>query len=330
MKKKTAYIALLLILFVIAYQTFVGLTEKKRTHTIGFISLTKVDQQTFQGFTEAMKEYGYIENSNIIYLNDGPAEKIENLHVMVDNQIKKGVDLFFVSSTPATLAVQNATLNRSIPVVFCPVNDPVASGVVASLEYPGGNITGIKLPSGEQERFKWFLRIVPSAKRVLIPYTPGDKSSEFSRLESFYAAEASAVEIIEVPVLNETMLATLLEKNQKNVDALFLPRDSSIESYTPQFVAFANENRLPLSVPSLQQVEQGALFTYGFIHTDMGRQAARLADAILKGTEPSSLPVETAKNHLVINLDAARKIGLTIPESILAKADRLIGNPQEK
>lgn len=325
MKKKILYSALLLILFVAAYQTFF---EADKKYTVGFISLTKVDQQTFKGFTEAMKGYGYIEGKNIIYLNDGPAGEIENLNAMVQKQMKEGIDLFFVSSTPGTLAVQTATINTAIPTVFCPVNDPVASGIVASLEYPGGNITGIKLPSGDKERFKWLLEIAPSVKRVLIPYTPGDKSSEFSRLEAFYAAEASAVEIVELPVANKTALATLLKTNQKNIDALFLPRDSSIESYIPQFVSFAEENRLPLSVPSLQQVEQGALFTYGFIHTDMGRQAARLADAILTGTKPSSLPVETAKNHLVINLDAAGKIGLKIPESILAKADRLIGSRQ--
>jgi putative ABC transport system substrate-binding protein len=326
MKKKMLYVILLLVLAAIFYKTLIEPAGNQKSRTIGSISLTKVDQQTFKGFKDAMETYGYIENKNIVYLNDGPAGKIENLKAMVQKQLQEGVDLFFVSSTPGALAVQNATMNTAIPVVFCPVNDPVASGIVASLEYPGGNITGIKLPFGEKERFEWLKKIIPSAKRILLPYTPGDKSSEFSRLEAYYAAEESGITLVEEPVAGKGVLADVLGRHRTDVDAIFLPRDSSIESYIAQFVDFADKNRLPLSTPSLQQVEMGALFTYGFVHADMGRQAARIVNEILKGSKPSSLPVETAKNHLVINLDTAKKIGLTLPDTLLSKADRVIGS----
>lgn len=324
MKKRLIYAGLLLLSAALAYGLFSVLGNGKSVRTIGFISLTAVDQKTFGGFKEGMARLGYIENRDIVYLNDGPAGKIENLDAMVEAQLKKGVDLFFVSSTPGTLAVQHATINRNIPALFCPVNDPVASGIVASLEYPGGNLTGIRLPSEERRRFEWVIRLQPAVKTVLIPFTPGDKSSEFSRLEAYYSAQAHDIVIVEEAVRNESQLDELLARCPESIDAIFLPRDSKIESYIQAFVDYANEQAIPLAAPSLQQVESGALFAYGFIHRDMGRQAAAIADRILQGNSPASIPVETAKNHLILNLDTARKIGLTIPPAIREQAEYLI------
>lgn len=323
MKKRLIYAGLLLLSVALAYSLFTVLGNGKTIRTIGFISLTAVDQQTFAGFKEEMARLGYRENREIVYLNDGPAGKIENLGAMVEAQLKKGVDLFFVSSTPGTQAVRHATINRNITALFCPVNDPVASGIVSSLEYPGGNLTGIRLPSGERQRFEWLLRLKPETKRVVIPYTPGDKSSEFSRLEAFYAAQVHGVRLIEIPVEDEAGLTAQLERSKGETDAIFIPRDSKVESYIRTLVAYANRQRLPLSAPSLQQVEAGALFAYGFIHADMGRQAAAMADRILRGVPPASIPVETAKNHLIINRDTARTIGMTIPSDILEQSEQI-------
>jgi putative ABC transport system substrate-binding protein len=177
-------------------------------------------------------------------------------------------------------------------------------------------------------RFEWLLALSPRTKTVLIPYTPGDKSSEFSRVEAFFAAQAGGVRLIEEPVTGETGLLALLERHKKEIGAIFIPRDSSVESHIATLVQFADKNRLPLAVPGFQQVEQGALFTYGFIHTEMGKQAAGIASRIFGGEHPASLPVESAKNYLVINLDTAKKIGLAIPDSVRAGADRLIGGDE--
>ena len=185
-------------------------------------------------------------------------------------------------------------------------------------------MTGIRLPSDERSRFEWLIQLQPKIKKVLIPYTPGDKSSEFSRLEAYYAAQSKHILLIEEAVQNETRLAELLRHLPKDIDAIFLPRDSRIESYIKTFVDYADARRIPLAAPSLQQVEAGALITYGFIHTDMGKQAARLAKRILQGTSPASIPVETAQNHLVINLDTAKRIGLAIPPEIREKSEYLI------
>lgn len=327
MGKKILLIFMPLFFFAAAGIFFLEPQETKQIR-IGLISLSSVDQRTFSGFKEAMESFGYIEDQTVVYYNDGPAGTMNRLDTIIQKQIGRGVDLFFVSSTPATMAVKYATMNQGIPAVFCPVNDPVVAGIVDSLEYPGGTMTGVRLPSGDRERFSWLIRIAPAVKKILIPYTPGDSSSDFSRMEAFYAARALGVEIIEAPVETEAMLPHVLETYEGYVDALFLPRDSSIESYISAFVQFADTNRLPLSVPSLQQVEQGGLFTYGFIHKEMGRQAAAIAHRILKGDDPASLPVKTAKNYLVINRDTAKKIGLELSDTVRAKADRLISRAE--
>jgi len=329
MRKTLLYLLPAAVLLLGACLFFCKNDGEKQSYTVGVISLTHVDQKTFEGFKKEMERYGFTEGANIRYLNDGPARSIKNLDAMIEKQLKAGVDLLFVSSTPATLAVQHATFNTAVPVVFCPVNDPVASGIVASLEYPGGTVTGVKLPLGEKERFDWLLALSPGIKTVLIPYTPGDKSSEFSRAEAFIAAQAKEVGLIEEPVTDKAGLLALLERRKKEIGAIFLPRDSSMESHIETLVAFADENRLPLAAPGCQQVEQGALFAYGFIHSEMGKQAAGIVFRIFNGTPPASIPVESARNYLIINLDTAKKIGLKIPEALLAGADRLIGGGEE-
>jgi len=324
MKKNTSFLTAFVIVTAIFAVLFYRQLSHKEVYTVGVVSLTKVDKETFRGFKEAMETYGFVENRNIAYLNEGPAESIAKLDTIVQRQLTSDVDLFFVSSTPGTQAVKKATEGSDIPILFCPVNDPVASGIVKSLKYPGGHITGIKLPSGDRQRLQWLRKIVPGVKTILVPYTPGDKSSEFSRFQAAEAAKAFDIRLIEEPVKSETALHEVLERNGASIDAIFLPRDSSIESFIGEFVAYSDRHKLPLSAPSLQQVEQGALFTYGFIHYEMGRQAARLAQRILNGESPAALPVQTAKSYLVINIKTAKKIGLKIPDAILVEADRLI------
>ncbi len=325
MIKKPRYIIPLLLIVSLVTVYLVRGKEEKKIPVVGFVSLTDVDQQTFEGFRKAMESYGYLPGESIRYLHEGPAGEIEKLDAMVQRQLQHGVDLFFVSSTPGVLAVKKAIKQADIPVVFCPVNDPVSTGVVESLTYPGGNYTGIRLPSNERKRFEWLPKFCPNVTKVLLPYTPGDKSSEISRIEAFYAAQSAEINLIEAPVENGKHLQQVLQQYAGKIDALFIPRDSGIESHILQLVAYAENNRLPLAAPSLQQVEAGGLFTYGFVHADMGRQAAAQAHKILQGETPAKIPVETAENHLIINLKAAEKIGLDIPPYLLAEAERLLG-----
>jgi len=292
--------------------------------SIAMVQLTEVDRGTVAGFIEGMQQFGYREGRDVIYLNPGPVGAIDRLEPAIVGLLEQEPDLILVSSTPATIAVKRLTEGRQVPVVFAPVNDPLDAGIVSDLKQPGGYITGIRLPTGDDLRLKWLTRLAPGARRIYLPYTPTDKSSLASLQVVASAAAQLELQLITRAIANPEEVGRYLAEDADKIDAIFLPRDSALEARIDDFVTFANQQQLPLCAPSATQVEAGALFSYGFVHAEIGRQAAHLADQILRGIPPGVLPVEMAENYLVINLDSAKRIGLALPDEVLLQAERLI------
>ena len=292
---------------------------------IAMVQLTDVDRSTMAGFKEAMAKLGYLEGKNVAYLSAPPAGSVDKLDGIIRGHLAKNPDLLLVSSTPATQAVKRLTESgRKPPVVFAPVNDPLDAGIVADLKRPGGHITGIRLPIGDDLRLQWLTRIAPKAKRVFLPYSADDKSALTSVQQATEAAAQLGLELVKHPIPAGETAGSAIAAMPANVGAIFLPRDSRVEAAIAEFVAVAATRRLPIAAPSLIQVEAGALFSYGFVHKDIGRQAARLADQILKGVPAGDLPVEMAENSLAINLVTARQLGISIPDDILLQAEHVI------
>ena len=291
---------------------------------IALIQLTDVDLNTVAGFRVGLAAQGYAEGRDLVFLSEGPAGDIERLDAIIGRLLAQHPDLILVSSTPATQAVKRLTEGSGIPVVFAPVNDPLDAGIVSDLKRPGGSITGVRLPLGDDLRMPWLLRIAPGIRRVYLPYTRGDRSAEASLEKAREAAQGLGLALVAQAFDDYDDLDAVLASLPAEVDALFIPRDSRAEARIERFVAFARVRRLPLSVPSRMQVQAGALFSYGFVHEEIGRQAARLAGQVLRGIPVGDLPVEMAENSLTLNLGAARAIGLDIPESLLAQADLIL------
>ncbi|MEA3227734.1 MAG: ABC transporter substrate-binding protein [Campylobacterota bacterium] len=297
--------------------------EMQTKKRVAFVSLSYVDDNTFNGFKAQMKKYGWDENENIEYIVLGAAVKAENLYDIVNSVIKKNPDLILVASTPATQEVKRQTTNKDIPIVFCPVNDPVGANIVVNPHMPEGDITGIRLPIGDIKRFEWLHTIVPSVKTVLVPYTPDDDASIVSRKNIKKIAKLVDIKIIEKP-LDEDMSLEQFISTIPEIEAVFLPRDSRIEVRIEDFVKFALERKLPLSVPSYQQVERGGLFTFGFIHTELGADAAKMVDKILQGVKPADLPIKFGTAYLVLNEKTAQTIGVRFPKSAIRNAKMII------
>lgn len=323
MKRLPAVLVLLALAAALAYLLWPERAPAPRV--IALVQLTAVDRATVAGFKAGLAAAGYREGRDVTYLEATPAGEIGHLDAIIRTHLAKNPDLFLVSSTPATQRLKQLTQGRTIPIVFAPVNDPVSAGIVANLKHPGGQITGIRLPAGDDVRLKWLSEIAPSARRVFVPYTPGDKSAETSLATAMAAAPSLGLTLLPRPILGEAGVRAALADPPAGVQAVFLPRDSTMESHIRLFVEFADARRLPLCVPSLSQVEQGALMSYGFVHEDIGRQAARLADQILRGVQPGDLPVEMAESILSLNTTAARRIGLVLPEDVLRQAEKVIG-----
>ncbi len=295
-----------------------------RPHLVALVQLTAVDSQTVAGFKAGMAEAGYREGADIVYLDSGPAGSIERLDAVILDQLGKKPDLILVSSTPAARAVRRLTEGKGIPVVFAPVNDPVAAGIVGDLKHPGGQITGVRLSTGDDLRLQWLREIAPRTRRVYVPYTAEDRSAQATLAQIARVAPGLGLVLEPQSVRGEAGVKAALAALPADVDAIFLPRDSSIESHIDLFVAYAKAHRIALSAPSLAQVEAGALFSYGFVHRDIGHQASHLASQIFKGVKPGDLPVEMAESVLSLNLATARRIGIIIPDAILLQAEQVI------
>ena len=317
----------IILALVITLVITISLTKSKdevKIYKVAFVSLSKVDDNTFNGFKTKMESYGWKEGVNIEYIVPGAAKVSEKLKPIVKSVIEKKPDLILVSSTPATQEVKRAVKGLNIPVVFCPVNDPVSSNIVINQNAPEGNITGIRLPTGDTKRFEWLYTISPNIKNVLIPYSKNDGSSIASRDAIRDIAKSLNINLIEKAFLETMTIEQFFEQCPKCSDAIFLPRDSRIEARIKNFVKYSIDNKLPLSVPSYQQVQEGALFTYGFIHEQLGKQAARMADRILRGVNPEDLPVKYGNAYLVINKKTAKQINISFSDSVIRNAKLII------
>lgn len=321
MKKAFALLLFLLLLGAVAYWQ---LRSEDKPRRIALVQVTEVNRATMAGFKAGMEAAGYHEGQQVVYLLQASDGAIDKLDGMITTLLAQRPDLIMVTTTPGTQAVKRLTAGMALPVVFGPVNDPLAAGIVRDLRHPRGHITGIRLPTGDDLRLEWLLKVAPKVKRIFVPYTPGDESSETSRQKIAAAAAHFGVDVVSSAVVGKAGIEAALASLPGAVDAIFMPRDVSVEAHIELLVAYANSHRLPLCAPSYIQVERGALLSYGFVHEEIGRQAARLAVQILKGNNAGDLPVEMAESMLSLNTATAARIGLTIPEDVLRQAEKII------
>jgi putative ABC transport system substrate-binding protein len=300
-----------------------GITQPK-TFTIGVINLTPVLDPVFEGFKAGMTEQGYIEGENVTYIYEGATGSIDKLDAVAQGLVGADVDLILSLSTPATLAAQQATTGTDIPIVFAPLTDPVGAGIVQSLPQPGGNATGVTFGIQEAQRLAWLLKTDPTIEQIYIPYNSDDQSPVLALEVVEEAASKLGVEIVTREARNVEEIVAATENIPETADAVFILPDSLVTTGIPDFVKATIELGLPLSVPTGEQVEEGALMSFSFSFFASGEQAARLADQILKGAKPADIPVETAEVFLIINLQAAEAIGLEVPYDVLEAADTII------
>lgn len=297
-----------------------------KTVTIGVVNLTSSLEVVVDGFKDGMAELGYVEGEKIRYIYDGPTESIEALGPAIRRLIEAKVDLIFSVTTPATILAKQTVegMDIPLPIVFCPMTDPVDAGVVDSLRNPGGNLTGVKVGGHVQKQVEWLLKIVPGVKRIFVPYNPNDKSGTQGLMQLKEIVARLGVEIIvrETPTSEDVKKA--ITAIPQKADAVLMLPDNLILTHTSDFAKEGINFSLPTVSLSYNQAKAGALIGYGFDNHSIGKQSARLADQILKGTKPGDLPVETADFFLTINRNTAKAIGLDIPNRILLQADNII------
>jgi putative ABC transport system substrate-binding protein len=307
-----------------------GAQQARKVPRIGFLSGGGSDASnrgpSVEAFRQGPRDLGYVEGKNIAIEYRYTQGKIEQFAELAADLASLKVDVMFASSTPATLAAKNAT--KTIPIVFTNVGDPVANGLVASLARPGGNITGLSTlaPELSGKGLELLQETVPKLSRVAVVWNPGNpgKTSSFRETEDAARALRLQLQSLEVRGPNDVEPAFQAARKER-AGALIVLRDVVISGETKRIVELALKNQLPAIFGDRDFVDAGGLMSYGPNISDLLRRAATYVDKILKGTKPADLPVEQPKKfELVINLKAAKQIGLTIPPNVLARADKVI------
>jgi putative ABC transport system substrate-binding protein len=282
-----------------------------------------------EAFRQGLRDLGYLEGRNVVIEYRDAEGKFERLPGLTAGLVALKVDVIVAGGTPAALAAQKAT--RTLPVVFAGPGDPVTSGLVTSLARPGGNVTGLSsfAPELVGKCLEQLKQAVPGVGRVAALWQPGglgERTDKDVLKEAEAAARALGVRLQFVEARGpENFDKAFSEMTRARAGALTVLPGSMFVNERRRLVDLAAKNRLPAVYPWREGVDAGGLMSYGPDLADLFRRAATYVDRILKGAKPGDLPVEQpTKFELVINLKTAKALGLTIPPSLLARADQVI------
>ena len=279
-----------------------------------------------EAFRRGLRELGYVEGKNIVIEYRSAEGKLDRLPALLAELVRLKVDVIVTAGPPGTRAAKEA--NITIPIVMGFDNDPVGNGFVASLARPGGNITGLSTlaPELSGKQLELLKEIIPRLSRVAVLETPTQPGTAQSLREVELAAGAFGVKLQHVDVLDPKDIETGFQAATKeHAEAFLVLQSAVINPQRRQIADLAAKHRLPAIYPQTEYTEAGGLMYYGANTPDLFRRAATYVDKILKGAKPADLPVEQpTKFEFIINLKAAKQIGLTIPPNVLARADRVI------
>jgi putative ABC transport system substrate-binding protein len=277
-------------------------------------------------FRQGLRGFGYVEGQNIVLEERWAEGRFDRLPSLAAELSRLNLDVIVTASTPAVQAAQQAT--RTIPIVMTLVSDPVEDGVVASLARPGQNVTGLSLmhPELSAKRVALLKEVVPKLSRVAVLWSPSTASYRKVLGEMQTAANALGLQLRSVEVRGPTDFDSAFSAIvRERAGALVVLPDALFRDHQRRILDLAATSRLPAIYWSRDLVESGGLMAYGANLPDVLRQAASFVDKILKGAKPANLPIEQpAKLELVINMKTAKALRLTIPPSILSRADSAI------
>ena len=302
--------------------------QAKKVPRIGFLTATSASSQVprLEAFRQGLRDLGYFEGKTITIEYRFAEEKLDRVPHLAAELVHLKVDIIVTGGGTSTRAAKEATV--TIPIVMGFDNDPVGSGFVASLARPGGNITGLSSLSPEisGKQLELLKEIVPKLSRVAVFGNSSAPGNSQALKEIELASGAFGVKLQYLEVRNATEIETVFRAASKGRAEAVLVLPSPINlSARRQIVDRAAKSQLPAIYWATEFVEAGGLMAYNVSFTDLFRRAATYVDKILKGRNPTDLPVEQpVKFEFIINLNAAKQIGLTIPPNVLARADKVI------
>lgn len=273
-----------------------------------------------QGFIDALKENGYEEGKNVTFDMQNAEGSQDTAKSIADKFVSNKVDMILAIATQTAQAAVQTT--KDIPILITAVTDPVDAGLVASMDKPGGNVTGTTDMNPVKEQIQLVTRLT-SGKRLGILYNSGESNSVVQVKMAKEAAQEFGLTVEEAGVTNSSEVKAAAESLATKVDAFYVPTDNTVVSALESVIGVAEAKKIPLVVGEGDSVKRGGLITYGIDYYQLGYQTGEMAVKILKGeAKPADMPVESQKDlKLYVNETEAKKIGITIPQDLLDKAD---------
>src|SRR6266849_6953265 len=322
-------LAVVLTASLLAAAVTAGAQQATRVPRIGvlFASTPAATSHLLDGLRQGLREHGYVEGQHIMLERRYGQAGVERMSDLAAELVRIKVRVIVAATDPATAAVRQQT--QTIPIVMANSTDPVGTGFVASLARPGGNVTGLSALSPELsgKRLGLLREVVPGLARVAIIWNPDVRGALFDYKETEAAARLLRLQLQSVEVSRAIDLDHALSAvtNQRAQALIVQTPNPALFANRSQIEAFAQRNRLPSMYGQKEFADAGGLITYGPNTADLWRRAAAYVDKILKGAKPGDLPVQQPeKFELIINLKTAKALGLTIPQSLLLRADQVI------
>jgi putative tryptophan/tyrosine transport system substrate-binding protein len=305
-----------------------GAQQPTKIPRIGYLTtpFLSANAARIEAFRQGLRELGYVEGENIVIELRSAEGKLDRAPALAAELVRLKVDVIVTGGPQSTRAAKEATV--TIPIVMAFDNDPVGNGFVASLARPGGNITGLSTlyPEISGKQLELLKEIIPRLSRLAVLGNSTHPGNAQALKETQLAAGALAVQLQYLDVRDAKDIETAFRALSKGrADAVLVLENPVLTSHRKQLIDLAVTGRLPAIYPQTEYMEAGGLIYYGTNTPDLFRRAATYVAKILKGAKPADLPVEQPKKfELVINLKAAKQIGLTVPPNVLARADKVI------
>jgi putative ABC transport system substrate-binding protein len=277
-----------------------------------------------EAIQEGLRERGYVEGGNLVWEFRSTDGSLDQLPRLAEELVRLKVDVILARASSGAMAAKRAT--TSIPIVFFAVYAPVEVGLVPNLGHPGANITGVAVNASDMaaKRLQLFKELVPTLKRVAMLSHPAHPTNGIQLRGAEVAARTLGVQLEVVPIRGADDFAPAL-KALRGVDGVLHPDTPLFVTHRARLVAAVAGSRLPAIYPARVFVEAGGLMSYGPNLADVWGRAAPYVDKILKGARPGDLPVEQPTTfELVVNNRAAKAIGLTVPQSLVLRADQIV------
>jgi putative tryptophan/tyrosine transport system substrate-binding protein len=326
--RKAGVFSILFLLVPLAIAVIAEAQQPTKIPRIGFLTATSLSiiAARIEALQQGLRELGYVEGKNIVIEWRSAEGKADLLPALAVELVRLKVDIIVAAGTSDTRAAKEAT--TTIPIVMTQDTDPIGTGFVASLARPGGNITGLSTlaPELSGKRLELLKEVVPKLSRVAVFGTSTTPSTAPTLKETELAAGTFKVQHQYLDILDSKDIETAFRTAAKGrADAVLVLAGPVVFSQRTQIAGLAVKNRLPAIYPQTEFTEAGGLMYYGANTPDLFRRAATYVDRILKGAKPADLPVEQPKKfEFIVNLKAAKQIGLTIPPNVLARADKVI------